>query len=210
VTTRRGVTWTVEEPDSCGGFWEPWWEKGWEDDTLDVVERFCRPDATFVDLGAWIGPISMWAARLGPVLAVEPDPVACRYLKRNRDTNGYRFQIVRGAVAWATGPLEIAPSADGWGSSMTRVGPGPKAWGWTLPDLLARTQTGRVSLVKMDIEGFEVDVLPHVGPYLAKRGVPLFVAIHEPYWNRPLDPAALTGFEHVEGKLEGFGHVLCY
>ena len=82
LVTRRGVTWDVEEPAPAGpnyegpfpGFWGEWERENWENDTLDVLDRFVRPCMTFVDLGACIGAHSMGCAERGArVIAVEPD-----------------------------------------------------------------------------------------------------------------------------------------
>ena len=51
---------------------------------------------------------------------------------------------------------------------------------WTLPDLFDVCELDNVSLVKMDIEGGETDVLPVVCPFLAELEIPLLVSMHLP------------------------------
>jgi FkbM family methyltransferase len=203
--TRRGVSWRVDAPDGYD-FWSEW-EKGWEQPTLDAVERFCGPGGTFVDVGAWIGPVSLWAARLGPVLAVEPDPVAINYLRHNCQANGADVEILKGAVSAQTGTAYIE-AHEGWGSSMSRLADtGFSVRAWSMADLL---KDRTVSLVKVDIEGGEAEIMQDAGPYLAGRGIPLVLAMHEPWWRRPFEMDWLSGYEHVEGDPTGWGQVLAW
>src|SRR5665213_1018480 len=101
IVTRRGVTWDVDGPDD---FWSTLWLDGWEDFTLDTVDRFAREDATLIDIGAWVGPVSLWAARRGPVLAVDPDPIALDYLRGNVAKNAREnVEVAPYALSTVTG-----------------------------------------------------------------------------------------------------------
>lgn len=211
--TRDGVTLQMDIPAAgdpdwfCGA-----WETGvWEPDTLAIVDGFVKPYTTFIDIGAWCGAVTCWAARRkARVIAIEPDPVARQALYRTIDANGFAdVDVVHGALWTHTGKCSITPDATGWGSSMTRTGDGEEIPCWSLPDLVEMMGAKDVSLVKMDIEGAECMVLEHAGPYLAAQKIPLLVALHEPWWSRPIDPAWLSGFTQIEGELSGFHSVLC-
>jgi FkbM family methyltransferase len=205
IVSRRGVTWDVDAPDD---FWSRLWPS-WEEYTLDVVDRFARENATLVDVGAWIGPVSLWAARRGPVLAVEPDPVAFGYLCGNVAKNAPEdVETIDVAVTVATMPVGLRERGE-YGNSMSYVSPlgGEVVQGHVFRDLLDPLDS--VSLVKMDIEGGECDVLEHAAPYCAERGIPLLVSMHEPWWTRPVDPEWFSGFTSVEGSFSGWGQVLC-
>ena len=220
AVTRRGATWKVTEPVCVPG-WRFWngkstpdahsWIEGWEDSTLDVIERIVRPGSTYVDIGAWIGPTSLWAAHCGAhVIAVEPDPVALEYLRSNVTVNDADVTVVAGALSDHTGTCLIAAHPDGWGSSMTRLtSSGMLVDCWTLPDLFSAHHITDCSMVKMDIEGGEAIVLEHVAPFLAGLGVPLLVSMHEPWWTRSIDPSWFAGFSTVEGELARWEQVLC-
>ena len=115
------------------------------------------------------------------------------------------------AIAPRTGATYMRPHKNGWGSSMSRLDEdGLRVKGTTLPDLLNSTATDSVSLVKMDVEGAETLLLPHVGPFCAERKIPLLIEVHQPMWRHaPFDPACLSGFSNIEGEMKDFGHVLC-
>jgi FkbM family methyltransferase len=205
------VTWTVEEPPMPNGwlFWNAR-EAGWEQDTLDVIDRFATPGLTVVDIGAWIGPTALWAAERGAhVVAIEPDPVALSFLRLNIEANAADVTIVQGAVANEDGTCRIAPR-EGWGMSMTHVAEsGLEVPCWSIATLFEQFQIdGNVSLVKMDIEGGEATVLETVAPFLAQRGIPLVVSMHEQWWWRPVEAAWFSGYATVEGELRGRGQVL--
>lgn len=159
--------------DRWARFWKLWGSGGWEPWTRAELERTLRPGDLFVDLGAWIGPVSLWALELGAkVIAIEPDPKALEELHRRVPAE---VEIWEGAVAPWTGRITIAPR-HAFGDSMTSVADdGLSVPCWTLHEILA----GRVpSLVVMDIEGYELTLLPKLAPYLASLGTSLMVALH--------------------------------
>jgi len=224
IVTRRGVTWDVDEPPfeppytegPTPGFWNEWAADNWERDTLDVMARFVKPGQTFVDLGACIGALSMWAARHGAdVVAVEPDPVAYEYLVRHCERNvPGKVRCVRAAVADYDGTCTISSHPQGWASSMSsviRYADSEKSETvpcFTLQRIFADYQIQDCCLVKMDIEGMEALVLESVAPFLAAKGVPLHLSTHEPFWPNPVDPAWFGGFSELEGRLGGWEHVV--
>jgi hypothetical protein len=61
---------------------------------------------------------------------------------------------------------------------------------WTLPEILAGR---RPALVKIDIEGYEIELLPSLAPFLAGLGVPMQVALH----GAMPDPGWFTGYGSV-------------
>lgn len=207
--------WQVEEPPIMGySFWESWAAGEWEKDTLDIVSRFVVEDSTFLDIGAWIGPLTLWAADLGArVIAVEPDRTALRYLWRNVEMNADEcVAIVEGAIADHSGTCRLAPQKDyGWGSSMSYVSnEGATVECWTLPGFFRRfVGNADVSLVKMDIEGAEAKVLRTAAPFLASRGIPLLVSFHHEF-GAVLDkaPAWFAGFSRLEGEFGTTGQLL--
>ncbi len=73
------------EPNWCpNGFFQDQFLSGWEKDTLRVVSSFASPSKVLIDVGAWIGPITLYGSKLyDRVVSFEPDPVALVHLKRN-------------------------------------------------------------------------------------------------------------------------------
>ena len=55
----------------------PFWQRvaagRWEAHTLNILQRFNSPDRTMLDIGAWIGPTTLFGAHFArEVLALEP------------------------------------------------------------------------------------------------------------------------------------------
>jgi FkbM family methyltransferase len=203
----------MEGTDPAFSWWCDEWESGaWEPQTLAVIDRFVVPGTVMLDVGAWIGPTSLWALRHGGVVAVEPDPVASRHLSTNLRIN-HRGPctapagLIEAAVTDEEGRCCIAPH-EGWGSSMTRVAEaGTEVRSTTLAYLLDLAGVG-CSLVKMDIEGGESRVLEAGAPHCARLGVPMLVAMHEPWWHEPVQREWFKDFSSVEGVIGGWNQVL--
>lgn len=220
IVTRSGFTWDVEEPIMPGpyvegpfpSFWGEWQSGAWEPDTEAQLDRFIRPGSTFVDLGACLGVHSMGAAARGAkVIAVEPDRIAFEFLQRNCERN-YPGVVtyVHAAIADHNGECTLTAHPAGWASSMSsiaRFAPTPSSYTvpcMTLQTLFEDFEVFDCSLVKMDIEGTEVDILESVAPWLAARKIPLRLSTHQDYWgDKRIDPAWFAGYSSVEGPLDG-------
>jgi hypothetical protein len=62
-------------------FWKSVERGEWEPYTFSVLDRFVTPETTVIDIGAWIGPVTLYAAKTAKhVFAIEPDPVAFKEL----------------------------------------------------------------------------------------------------------------------------------
>lgn len=214
--TWGGISWQVSEPSKNGPwfFWDEFEKGNWEFDVLEAVDRFVTKGSTLVDIGAWAGPVSMWAAdrRDAKVIAIEPDPVANDYLHLHKAVNGFdKITIVDGALANHTGTTNLAPHEYGWGSTMSRLaadGTGREVPCWTISDIFSDHELTDVTFVKMDVEGAESILLETVGPFLAERKIPMLVAIHQPWWHRDIDPQWLDGFI-LDNPLRDWHSVLC-
>lgn len=157
-------------------FWRHLHETGkWESNTRTLIDELLQPGDLFVDIGAWIGPVTLWALERGSrVIAIEPDPVALVELRRRVPS---RVEIWEGAVAVQSGTASLIADEGRFGMSGSRLAgvDGVKVRTWTLPEILAGR---RPKLVKIDIEGYEIELLPTIAPYLADLGASLQVALH--------------------------------
>lgn len=167
-------------------FWDRVEAGRWEPATVDVVTRRLGPGTTLLDLGAWVGPLTLLAAGLGAdVVAVEADPAALDQLRRNLAANpglSGRVTTVDRAVSARPGNVRLGARRKR-GDSMSSALLASMAESWTVeavtPAQLATLlpSTGRV-LVKLDIEGGEYDLLPAMGPLLARPGLELLLSLH--------------------------------
>ena len=75
----------VRTPVQYISFWKSFETNTWEPKLMQVLERFLKPGSLLLDVGAWVGPVTLFAAKRcqARVLAIEPDPVALGFLREN-------------------------------------------------------------------------------------------------------------------------------
>jgi FkbM family methyltransferase len=137
----------------------------------------------FVDVGANFGWYSCAVASIAgaKVIGIEPDANNCAALRANIDRNGLRNVVVfHGAVGAQPGLLPMSRRSPGNSGTVAVVAGGPAPGGgcWVgstrLQDLLyALVQpAARPVLIKIDVEGFEpqvLDGLDFAGPFRPKN-----------------------------------------
>lgn len=199
----------VEAPDiAVWDFWAEFERGEWEPETLTTVRELVPERGVLIDIGAWIGPVTLYAAvEIGAaVVAYEPDPVAVTNLRANIVLNAVDdlVVVVEAAVAPADGTVRLGARGR-YGDSMsyvTREGIDVAAF-----DVGKLPITG-ADLVKVDIEGGEPAILGVLGPRCAEHDVPLLVAWHQPWWASPVDHRWFDGFAKREGPIGGWGSTL--
>jgi len=176
-----------------------WAVPGRIDATEDIVKRLLGASDVFVDVGANVGTVTAVAAlAVGPtgrVVAIEPHPSTFRNLERTVAVNGFTNVVCRQVACGAAAGSVLfsderrkddnnrvqtgAPSDRGRGPATVHVPSVP------LGDVLRDLAVTRVDLLKVDVEGFELEVLRGMGPTLELVGL-----IH---------------VEAIEHNLNGFG-----
>lgn len=145
-----------------------------------VIDTVLRPGGTFVDVGANIGTYACWAARrVGPggrVVAFEPVPATREALAANVRRNGLAdvVTIRPEAVGATTGTAAIfsRPGAHGLSSFAQFEGAEPQDVAVVSLD---RAVEGPIDLVKVDVEGFEAQVVSGLLEVLERPSPPVLV-----------------------------------
>ena len=199
-----------DDPLGLLSFWSLYDSGRWEPDTRKTIQRFCGPGALFVDVGAWIGPTARWALETGAtVVAIEPDLVA--WLELQRQVGG-RVESHHCAVGRAAGQAWLGrnPKDGGmFGDSMSRMvaaGESPAEMRClvevrTLPAIVGDR---RPALVKVDIEGGEIDLLPAIVPWLVEVGSALQVSFHGQF----VDRSMFDGWAEVSWPTDTWGDLV--
>lgn len=183
-------------------FWPMWADGRWEADTHKVIAEHAA-GKHYVDIGAWVGPTVLWAARAGAktIRAFEPDPVALGVLRVNVALNNIDADIHGEAVT--VDGRGVTLRADDFGES---VSGGRGSIAVPVPGVSVAEACAGAEFVKVDIEGAEHTMLPE----LAVVGCPMLISIHAPWWPDGFTPD-WSGWGEVR-VLEhggGFGEVLC-
>jgi FkbM family methyltransferase len=153
---------------------EIYWERGY-DQLADFVPR---PGWTVIDAGANTGVYAVQQARRGArVFAFEPNPDCFRRLRKAVQANGVEDRVIAfdRALGAAPGParLFLPAGVTTMGSLRPEWDPAAAGTGFgveveTLEDVLGRQGIERVDLLKVDVEGFELDVLRGAGRALRR------------------------------------------
>ncbi|MER7899029.1 FkbM family methyltransferase [Streptomyces sp. NPDC096046] len=178
----------------------------WEEATHPLFYRLARTARGFLDAGAYAGLYTLLACQANPRLhavAAEPNPVAVGMLRRNLDVNhfGPRVHVVAKALSQAPGRARLTvperittatlrQGADTPGRSTVDVEV-------TTADLAVGDRP--VDLVKIDVEGFEPDVLRGMSRILAAhRPVVIAECLDRSALERLRSTAAEFGYHHVQ------------
>lgn len=160
-------------------FAKQWADETWEPDTHDILRTYLSPGDLFIDIGAWIGPVTRWALDLGATVhAYEPDPIAYQALLRN--INGGTCFAMNRAVSRQPEVHLAAPEGNTLGDSNTRIATTGIAVPTITPErVLHDTEP---ALIKIDVEGYETEILQD---FLDLATCPIWISWHMPLW--PVD-----------------------
>lgn len=169
---------------------------------LDRAGTIWQQARTFVDIGANIGLYSLMARRrMSPdarVLSFEPDPRTVRKLRQNLDFNDARnVTVIHGAVGAEDGKMTLFNIAEhnvGRNTLVASLAGSSASKGVTVPvrpllSYLADEGIDQIDVMKIDVEGFESEVL---APFLenAPRSIlPKYLMIEivaQTHWARDI------------------------
>lgn len=176
----------------------------WEPHLTAWISRRLQPGDCFVDVGANTGYFSLLASRLvggrGKVVAVEAMPDSYARLQRNLDLNtSANVRAVNLAVAevecelqfFGPGGLDggMATAARGWAAEHN-FAPIWRVPGRSLPDILSGEELREARLMKIDVEGLELQVLRPLLPHLPRCRPELEIVVE-------ITPAAYRDKDHL-------------
>lgn len=167
-------------------FWPKFADGSWEPQTFKIFDKFLDPARPMLDIGAWIGPTALYAAkRCKKVFAFEPDPVAYIQLIQNLDFNK-ADNVVPYAVAVSSewGGIPFGPKT-ALGDSMSSVL-------WAKDESQVAAVAFRALLVdinpafiKIDIEGGEKDIFEGASLLLEQMRPTIHLSLHTPWMKNP-------------------------
>ena len=165
-----------------------------------VWRRALRDGGLFVDVGANVGSYTILAAELGAeVIAVEPAADTFGLLSENIALNGYPVRAVQAAAGSHCGTARFTSGLDA-GNRLAVDGPAVTE----LVTVDSLVGDRRVHGMKVDVEGFEIDVLRGAARALAERRIGLI----QLEWNEASWSAVGTDRRPVAELLAGHGYRL--
>lgn len=169
----------------------------WETETFDVLDKLVVSGQVFIDIGAWCGILSVYAAKLGAIVhTIEPDKISYDELVRNMQVNRLNtiWYSYHSAVSDKNGVAELNSMNNAFGNSMSsliseRVNNGVidsvairEVQTITIDSLLSNIKE-KICLIKIDTEGGEYLILnQETLVSLSKHEYPpLYISFH-PGW----------------------------
>ncbi|QHI35427.1 hypothetical protein IMCC3317_07730 [Kordia antarctica] len=180
----------------------------WEEETFIILEKYARKGKVYIDVGAWIGPTVLFAAKLyEKVVCFEPDPVALLTLEYNLLINDFEHVVLeKKALAAHIGTIKFGGNWE-MGNSESTILVNDASF---LSKQAIEGQRGNyksrseniievpsitiekvmdthtidpetIGLIKMDIEGGEYIVLPAMKDFLQTYTPNLYLSLHFGY-----------------------------
>lgn len=177
------------------GFWNEVNAGTWEPYSFGYINSFINPQSNVIDIGAWIGPLTLYAANIAKkVWAIEPDKVAYNELLNNIQANPDLINKIsthniciynenKDIMLWNENQFGNS------GSSVIVKGTGDRSGilvqAQTLQSFIEKNNIEKVDYLKIDIEGAETIVLPDIAGYLIKNHTVLHLSVHPPFFQQP-------------------------
>lgn len=173
------------------GSWDVWKtveDNSWESSTFAVLDHYIKPTHTVVDIGAWIGPISLYSASLARhCFSFEPDPVAYKEFSENIKLNpslAAKITAFNKAITTDGNPVKLFSRfshGDSGSSLLKRVkskNDFVETESLTFKGFTEIHAVPKIDFIKMDVEGSEFFLLPTMLEYLKKHKPTLLISFH--------------------------------
>lgn len=179
--------------------------------TIALIKRLLLPGDTMIDVGSHVGFHALVAAgRVGPggrVIALDPQPYNCERVLINAELNGLNNLLMVGAAAGPRdGTVVLRNQKRNDKARLTLAGEGVsdvairfEAPVVALDSLMARHGVTAIRLLKIDVEGYEAEVLDGAAATLAMTENLVFECLPE------TDPAVVA---RIMATLEAAGFSL--
>jgi FkbM family methyltransferase len=166
-------------------FWQGVESQSWKQSSLGILDWYLstKPHSVFLDIGAWIGPLSLYAAHIATtVYAIEADPTAFSALNANFKLNPTLevrtrlfFECILAQSAPQTQMVGVGDGTSRIAEIVNDVGlRGGASWPVkcrSLSDFFSQEKIAldSISLLSLDVVGVELDILASM-PLLFKAG----------------------------------------
>ena len=182
--TRKNTTFDIYESEIVSqNFWRNRFET-WEDDTFDFMFKYLDKNKTFIDIGAWIGPLSLVASfHSKKCICYEPDIVAYNEFVESIKLSGIENIVLENKSISIHD--EITLGSGSLGQSVTRETDHRNSFVSKCVKIREILETyglneDNISLIKIDIEGHESELLKD--ETLINLNIPMHVSFH-PGWS---------------------------
>lgn len=179
----------------------------WEENTFHILDHYQNPDKIYLDIGAWIGPTVLYSAnKFKHVFCFEPDPIAIERLNENLSVNHFdNITLITRALSNTNSISEFGGNGE-LGNSMStllvsldnkedfynnygdegflsyeeRKRDIIKVETITIESVLKLNEVDptNIGLIKMDIEGGEIILIPAMQTFLEMYTPTIYISLH--------------------------------
>ena len=147
--------------------------------TIDIISKSLQPSDNFVDVGASIGLMSLVASKTSPkgtILSFEPQKERFEILVRNTELNSTKnIQLFNNGLGKTEEQLQL--HTDVFSPSLVDIenskGKSELIDILVLDKLVESRKIGTIGFLKIDVEGFELNVLKGAKHILSKKDAPI-------------------------------------
>jgi FkbM family methyltransferase len=164
----------------------------WNPEEYRAFRETVRPGSVVLDVGANVGCYTLlfatWSGPAGRVFAFEPAPASQAGLRRHLALNdlGDRVDVVAAAVSSSVGFARFRTDGTSGANALAPLNAGASTATidveTTTLDAFCATRQLRPDVVKIDVEGAELDVLKGARQVLASHAVQAFLELHPSVW----------------------------
>jgi FkbM family methyltransferase len=192
------------DPSFNPSFWEYLNAGKWEAHTFNTIDSFVHNDSVAIDLGCWIGPLSLYIAGKGArVFSIDPDPVAYREFIRNIDLNPELKALIH--------PTNIAITENndtyklyarsGYGNSSSSILNRTRdavdhtnIKGIRFEQFIEQSGLSKIDFIKIDIEGGEFKIMDSIIKVVKEFNHPtILLSIHYYHLNESIYQKKIGG-----------------
>lgn len=185
----HGITIHAAKSDESPEFFRQQWEEIGagiaEPDTYAIFNKYIDTNTTYIDLGGYMGGTCLYAAQLSKqAYAFEPDPLVFQYLQQNFNCNPHinNLAIYNQAAGNSDGTVHIKSTASGGnGGSSIMINDFKSSWEVKLIDLakfINENHKAEKLFLKIDIEGYEYELVKQLIPRIIQHKPTIFLAMH--------------------------------
>ena len=185
-----------------------------EPEVLEWILSELKAGMTFLDIGANVGYYSLIGATCvgsaGRVVALEPDAAIAAILRRNVEVNSFRnVEVVQGAACGVCGIVKFGRAVStsyASGLSCENAVDWIEVPGYSLDSLIVELHIPQVDVVKLDVEGAEIETIEGMKRILAEVRPKLMMELHSHIREADSHPAVVelkkAGYyvRHISGN----------
>jgi len=171
----------------------------WENETFEVFDKLLSKDKIFINIGGWIGTTAMYGSRLSKhVYSIEADNNSFNDMVINLKTNcKYNYTLINKAI-FNIDNIEIKFGKNKFLKNSKMNDSTSQIYNdddiitndyyliktITIENIIEKYKinTSEISLIKIDIEGGEENILNEIFDIHSKYNIPLYISFHYTWW----------------------------